>query len=73
VLQNANHYSFIAPFPESIKGRVGEAAQDPDGFDRAAMHAKLNPDILDFFDRKRNPSVKGGLSPLGAFVSRVTI
>jgi predicted dienelactone hydrolase len=52
VLQNANHYSFIAPFPESIKGRVGEAAQDPDGFDRAALHAKLNPDILDFFDRK---------------------
>jgi len=52
VLQNAGHYSFIAPFPESIKGQVGEAAQDPDGFDRAARHAKLNPEILDFFDRK---------------------
>jgi predicted dienelactone hydrolase len=52
VLQNAGHFSFIAPFPESIKGQAGEAAQDPDGFDRAAMHAKLNPEILDFFDRK---------------------
>ena len=52
VLPNAGHFSFIAPFPESIKGQVGEAAQDPDGFNRAAMHAKLNPDILDFFDRK---------------------
>jgi len=52
VLQNAGHFSFIAPFPESIRGQAGEAAQDPDGFDRAAMHAKLNPDILDFFDRK---------------------
>jgi hypothetical protein len=27
------------------------AARDPKGFDRDALHATMNPEIADFFDR----------------------
>jgi hypothetical protein len=31
---------------------AGEAAQDPEGFDRDAMHEVMNLEIVGFFDRK---------------------
>jgi predicted dienelactone hydrolase len=34
---------------------AGEAARDPEGFDRDAMHATINSEIVDFFDRKLPP------------------
>jgi len=34
---------------------AGEAAQDPDGFDRDAMHEVMNTEIVGFFDRKLGP------------------
>ena len=34
---------------------AGEAAQDPDGFDRDAMHEVMNPEIVGFFNRKLRP------------------
>lgn len=49
VVKNAGHYSFISPFPESIKDRVGEVAMDPNGFNRIDFHKKINEDIADFF------------------------
>jgi len=48
VVENAGHYSFLSPFPESIKNRVGDAAKDPEGFDREQFHQELNPEILSF-------------------------
>jgi hypothetical protein len=30
---------------------AGDAARDPKGFDRDALHATMNPEIVDFFDR----------------------
>jgi predicted dienelactone hydrolase len=51
-LPNAGHYAFIASFPESLRDQVGEAALDPPGFDRDAMHAALNPEIVAFFEQK---------------------
>ena len=35
-----------------LKLVAGEAAQDPDGFDRDAMHEAINFEIVGFFDRK---------------------
>jgi predicted dienelactone hydrolase len=31
---------------------AGEAARDPEGFDRDAMHETMNLEIVGFFDRK---------------------
>jgi hypothetical protein len=51
----ANHYSFIAPLPES----VGKSLAGPEGFDpaafheemtrRAALHEEMNRTIVMFF------------------------
>lgn len=52
LVKGANHFSFIASFPTTLRMRVGEAARDPKGFDRDAMHETLNRDIVAFFDQK---------------------
>jgi predicted dienelactone hydrolase len=52
LVAGAGHFSFMTPFPWVLKIVAGEAARDPDGFDRAAMHVVMNPEIVDFFDRK---------------------
>lgn len=51
VVRNAGHYAFISPFPEALKGKVGEASIDPPGFDRTAFQDELASDILAFLDR----------------------
>ncbi len=49
IVKNAGHYSFISPFPESLKDRVGEIAMDPKGFNRIKFHKKMNGEIEEFF------------------------
>ena len=51
VVKNAGHYSFISPFPDSIKDEVGEVAIDPKGFNRTDFHEKMNQEIAEFFSR----------------------
>src|SRR5258706_3608314 len=51
LVKGAGHFSFIASFPDALKNSVGEAAQDPAGFDRNAMHETINPEIVVFFNR----------------------
>lgn len=48
VVKNAGHYSFLGPFPEAIKSQVGEAANDPAGFDREQFHRELHEEVLRF-------------------------
>ena len=52
LVKRAGHFSFVASFPGVLKLVAGEAAQDPAGFDRDAMHEVMNPEIVGFFDRK---------------------
>lgn len=52
IVRNAGHFSFLSPFPASIKDKVGIAAKDPEGFDREKFHIDLSIDILDFFHEK---------------------
>jgi predicted dienelactone hydrolase len=35
-----------------LKIVAGEAAQDPEGFDRDRWHEVMNPEVVGFFDRK---------------------
>jgi predicted dienelactone hydrolase len=51
LVKGAGHFSFVASFPLALKLVAGEAARDPDGFDRAALHDVINRDIVDFFNR----------------------
>jgi predicted dienelactone hydrolase len=52
VVKGAGHFSFVTPFPGALALLAGEAARDPAGFDREAMHATMNREIAGFFDRK---------------------
>ena len=49
VVPNAGHFSFIAPFPKDRKAAVGAPANDPEGFDRARFHDRMNAAIAGFF------------------------
>lgn len=51
LVNNAGHYSFLSPFPEAMKSRVGEAAKDPEGFDREQFHQELNVEVLSFLQK----------------------
>jgi predicted dienelactone hydrolase len=52
LVTGAGHFSFIAKYPWGLKIVAGEAARDPEDFDRDAMHEVMNREIVDFFDRK---------------------
>lgn len=52
-ISGAGHFSFITPFPKSLADSVGEAAKDPNGFDRAEMHTQFNPKIYEFLVKSR--------------------
>jgi len=51
LVKGAGHFSFIASFPTALKIVVGEAARDPDGFDRDALHEMMDREIVGFFNR----------------------
>jgi predicted dienelactone hydrolase len=57
LVQRAGHFSFVASFPGILTLVAGEAAQDPEGFDRDTMHERMNSEVVGFFDRKL-PSVQ---------------
>jgi predicted dienelactone hydrolase len=52
LVKRAGHFSFVASFPGVLKRIAGEAAKDPEGFDRDALHEAMNSEIVGFFDRK---------------------
>ena len=56
LVKGAGHFSFVASFPLALKIVAGEAARDPDGFDRDALHEVMNREVLGFFDRTLRPT-----------------
>ena len=52
LVKRAGHFSFVASFPGVLKLVAGEAARDPEGFDRNALHEVMSREIVDFFERK---------------------
>ncbi|ALJ39048.1 hypothetical protein D9623_32115 [Azospirillum brasilense] len=54
LVPGAGHYAFLTPVPASAAARFGATVQDPPGFDRAAFHARLNDEVLDYFRRTLN-------------------
>lgn len=51
-IENAGHFSFLSPFPESMKSAKFLPSTDPEGFDREEFHAQLPKEILAYLDEK---------------------
>jgi predicted dienelactone hydrolase len=51
IIDKAGHFSFMSPFPESMRNPGFAPSQDPAGFDREAFQRELAIEILQFFDR----------------------
>ena len=51
IVKNSGHYSFLSPFPNSIKNEIGVPAKDPEGFDRIQFHKKMNEEIVVFLSK----------------------
>jgi len=49
VIDRAGHYVFLAPCPWTMAWRIPEICKDPPGIDRAAIHERLNAEMIDFF------------------------
>lgn len=56
LVKDAGHFSFLSPFPATIKDKVGLAARDPEGFDRENFHNRLQTEIHTFLNNKVNAS-----------------
>lgn len=55
VLEGAGHYVFLAPCPAALAAELPEICRDPPGIDRAAIHARLDAEMVDFFRRTLGP------------------
>jgi predicted dienelactone hydrolase len=53
-IENAGHFSFLSPFPLSMKNSNFLPSTDPDGFDREEFHKQLPTDILNFLNDNLN-------------------
>lgn len=51
VFPGAGHYAFLAPCPEALAAHAPMICADPPGLDRAALHERLNGEIMEFFRR----------------------
>jgi len=50
VFENAQHYSFIAPFPDSIAASLPKAFKNRTGFDAQSFHAALEQRVVNYFE-----------------------
>jgi len=53
-IENAGHFSFLSPFPATMKNPNFLPSTDPMGFDREKFHEQLPIDILDFLNKNLN-------------------
>jgi predicted dienelactone hydrolase len=55
LVEQAGHYSFLSPWPDTLKSPAIPPSQDPPGFDRRAFLAQLYVDISKFLQRTAQP------------------
>jgi len=53
-IENAGHFSFLSPFPATMRNANFLPSTDPVGFDREIFHIELPKDILDFLNDNLN-------------------
>ena len=55
LIEGAGHFVFLAPCPAVLAARVPQICTDPPGVDRAAVHARVNAEMIEFFRRTLTP------------------
>jgi predicted dienelactone hydrolase len=55
LVEGAGHYVFLAPCTAMLSALAPEICKDPPGIDRAAFHARLNAEMIEFFRRTLTP------------------
>ena len=50
VVAGAGHYAFLAPCGDALVRVVPEICKDPPGFDRTAVHTRLDRELVEFFE-----------------------
>jgi predicted dienelactone hydrolase len=55
LVKGAGHYVFLAPCPALLALRIPDICKDQKGIDRAAFHASLNAEMIEFFRRTLAP------------------
>lgn len=56
VVPGSRHFAFLAVCPEAMRASLSEICTDPNGFDRAAFHERLNSAVSAFFQEHLQPS-----------------
>ncbi len=51
IVENSGHFSFLSSFPDAMVSPDFPPSQDPEGFDRAAFHQRMNSEIIAFLGR----------------------
>ncbi|WP_242873089.1 alpha/beta hydrolase family protein [Clostridium magnum] len=51
-IANAGHFSFLSPFPESMRNLKFLPSTDPEGFEREKFHVQLPKEILAYLNKK---------------------
>lgn len=49
--EDAGHASFATPLPERVSRLMPSSLRDPKGFDRAGFHARINREVVEFFNQ----------------------
>ena len=55
LIEGAGHYIFLPPCPILLALRIPAICKDPKGIDRAAIHVRLNAEMIEFFRRTLAP------------------
>src|SRR5262245_43100224 len=55
LVEGAGHFVFLAPCSAMLAALVPAICKDPPGIDRAAIHARLNTEMIEFFRRTLTP------------------
>lgn len=51
IIENAGHFSFLSPFPDTLAAEIGEVGKDPKGFNRQQFSQELPETIIDFLQQ----------------------
>jgi len=49
VIENAQHFSFLAPFPPALAAQLPELSNDHPDFDRVEFQARFALEVAEFF------------------------
>lgn len=62
MVPGAGHFSFLSPFPKSMKRADFAPSTDPEGFDREQFHIELPPLIARFLKKTLTPQIDDKLA-----------